>query len=404
MLNGEMPASFEYVTQSRRGGPYVKKELIAETMMAAEKRLLDTSTPVLVMKRKDNKAKKVKKLGLKDMILFGNQMQTTQEIQMNLVPALELCRDMARTPRVAHVMDELKQSVAEGISLHDAMKRTGAFDDLILGLVYSGERSGSLEKTFSQIKALSERNDAVRRKIIGVMIYPSIVVVIAIGCIYMLMLKTVPVFVGMYAESRMTLPVPTQILIVASKAVTTYPWQIGLACMALTFLIFRIPAFYRASPWMHPYVLKIPGLSVIMKKIIQATFTRTLSDMLLAQTRIVDALAMCRAVSTSFVYKGAIARAMLTVSKGQALVSAFDNEEAVFGKMLIRAIGFGESTGKLEEVLAPMATALDRELTEYIDQIKVFMEPAMTVVIGGVVLLIMLALFIPIFDMPNLIK
>ena len=399
-----MPSSFEYVTQPRRGGRYIRKELIAETMGAAEKRLIDTNTAVLSIKRRGEEKHGKVKMGTKDMIVFANQMQITQEIQMSLVVALDHCRDTALSPKVAKIIESVRKSVAEGVSLYEAMRRTGAFDELVLGLINSGEKAGMLEKTFAQIKALCERNETVRRKIIGVMIYPGIVCIVAIGCIYMLMLKTVPVFVGMYADSKMTLPLPTQILITASKAVTTYPWQIGIVCVVLAFIIVRIPAIYRASPWCHTFILKMPGLSVIMKKIIQATFTRTLSDMLTAQTRIVDALGMCRAVSTNYVYKGAIARAMLAVSKGQPLVSAFEPEELVFGKMLIKAIKFGETAGKLEEVLAPMATALDRELSEYIDQIKVFMEPALTVVIGGVVLVIMLALFIPIFNMPNMIK
>ena len=399
-----MPASFEYITQSRRNGPFIKKEVIAETMMAAEKRLRDTSTPVLSIRRKDIKSKTVKGLGLKDMILFSNQMQMTQEISMSLVRALELCRDTALTPKNAKMMDALRASVAEGISLYEAMKKTGAFDDLTLGLVYSGEQAGTLEKTFAQIKALFERNHTVQKKIVGVMIPPGIVAVVSTGCIYLLMLKTVPTFVGMYASSKMVLPVPTQILVACSHAVTTYPMQMGLVCAGLVYMIISTPAFIRRSPWLHGYMLKIPGIGVIQKKIIQATFTRTFSDMLLAQTRIVDALSMCRAVSSNYVYKGAIARAIIAVSKGQPLISSFENDEEVFGKTLVRAIEFGETTGKLEEVLAPMAVALDRELTEYIDQIKVFMEPAMTVLIGTIVLVIMLALFIPIFNMPNLIK
>ena len=399
-----MPSSFEYVTQPRRRGRYIRKELIAETMQAAEKRLIDTNTAVLDIKKRGEKRTPFRKMSLKDMIIFANQMQITQEIQMSLVVALDHCRDTARTPRTAKVMEELRRSVAEGISLYEAMKRTGAFDDLTLGLINSGEKAGTLDKTFSQIKALCERNATVKRKIVGVMIYPAIVCVVAIGCIYMLMLKTVPVFVGMYSESKMTLPIPTQILITSSKAVTTYPWQIGICCIIAAVCVIKMPAFYRAAPWSHDFVLRIPGLSIIMQKIIQATFTRTLSDMLMAQTRIVDALGMCRAVSTNYVYKGAIARAMLSVAKGQPLVTAFEPEVLVFGKTLIKAIKFGETTGKLDDVLAPMATALDRDLSEYIDQIKVFMEPALTVVIGGVVLLIMLALFIPIFNMPNMIK
>jgi len=398
-----MALAFEYITQAQPGGKFEKKQLTAINQAAAEKKLLDAQIPCLSIKKVGKTTKKVKKLAMKDLELFAQQMQTTQEVQMSIVQALELAKEMSRKKWVGEVMEEMKKSVMNGSSLHDAMKKSNAFDELTLGLVNAGEKAGFLDKTFQQIKELNRRNLMVRSKVIGLMIYPAIVVTIAIGSVFVLMWKTVPVFAGMYAESDMALPMPTQVMISMSNFITQHTIPAGLLTAALIFMILKIPAIYRALPQTHAKVMKIPGVGVVQKKLMQSTFTRTLSDMLGAQTRIVEALQLCRDVSTNYVYKGHLARAIISVSKGNKLGKAFEPAMDVFGPMMIKALAFGDSTGKIEEILGPMSTALDRELGEYIDQLKTVMEPVLTVFIGGVVLFVMLALFIPVFNMSKLI-
>jgi type IV pilus assembly protein PilC len=398
-----MALAFEYITQAKPGGKFEKRQMTAVNQSAAEKKLLDSQIPCLSIKKVGKSGKKAKKLAMKDLELFAQQMQTTQEVQMSIVQALELAKEMARKKWVGDVMEEMKKSVMNGSSLHDAMKKSNAFDDLTLGLVNAGEKAGFLDRTFQQIKELNRRNLMVRGKVIGLMIYPAIVVTIAIGSVFVLMWKTVPVFAGMYAESDMTLPLPTQLMIMGSDFITQHTIPAGLLTAALIFLFLKIPAIYRALPQTHAKVMKIPGIGIVQKKLMQSTFTRTLSDMLGAQTRIVESLQLCRDVSTNYVYKGHLARAIISVSKGNKLGKAFEPAQDVFGPMMVKALAFGDSTGKIEEILGPMSTALDRELGEYIDQLKTVMEPVLTVFIGGVVLFVMLALFIPVFNMSKII-
>ena len=323
---------------------------------------------------------------------------------MKIIPSLELCMETARNPRVKKILLQIQKSVATvGATLHEAMRDTGAFDDLTLGLVRAGEGAGFLDRAFQQINSIAARGVEIKRKIVGVMIYPAIVITIATGAIYLLMLKTVPVFVGMYAEAKMKLPIPTQALITASNITTTYPVAIGLACGALVFLTLKTPAIYRRWYAIHGLILRLPGIGTIMKKNMQASFARTLSDMLAAQTRMLDSLSYCRSASTNMAYKGAIARAILTVSHGGTLASAFSKDVDIFGSLIVKALIFGEQTGRIEEMLSPMANALDRELSEYVDHIKVIFEPVLTLLIGGVTLFVMMALFIPIFSMSKLL-
>lgn len=398
-----MALAFEYITQARPGGKFEKRQLTATNQSVAEKKLMDSQIPCLAIKKLGKKTKKSKKIKMKDLELFAQQMQTTQEVQMNIVQALELAQQMSRKKWIGDIMEGVKKDVVNGNSLADAMRKSNAFDDLTLGLVNAGEKAGFLDRTFQQIKELTRRNLMVKNKVIGLMIYPSIVVCIAIGSIFVLMWKTVPVFAGMYKESNMTLPLPTQMMISLSDFVTQQTIPAALVAAAMIFLFMKIPSIYRAIPELHAPVMRLPGIGIVQKKLMQSTFTRTLSDMLGAQTRIVEALLLCRDVSTNYVYKGHVARAIISVAKGNKLGRAFEPAEDVFGPMMIKALTFGDQTGKIEEILGPMSTALDRELGEYIDQLKTVMEPILTVFIGGIVLFVMLALFIPVFNMSKLI-
>jgi type II secretory pathway component PulF len=192
-------------------------------------------------------------------------------------------------------------------------------------------------------------------------------------------------------------------MISLSDFVTQQTIPAALVSAGIIFFFMKIPAIYRAIPELHGPVMRLPGVGMVQKKLMQSTFTRTLSDMLGAQTRIVEALFLCRDVSTNYVYKGHVARAIIAVAKGNKLGKAFEPAEDVFGPMMIKALTFGDQTGKIEEILSPMSSALDRELGEYIDQLKTVMEPILTVFIGGIVLFVMLALFIPVFNMSKLI-
>lgn len=399
-----MALNFEYYTQLKPGAKFEKRTVAAPSQAAAEKKLMDLQVPCLSIRRAGKKPRRTRKMGMRDLEQFAQQIQTSQEVQMNIVVALELTKEMASKKWIAEMIEGMRLSVSNGSTLHEAMKKSGAFDELTLGLVSAGERAGFLEKSFEQIKELTRRNLAVKNKVIGLMIYPAIVTIIAIGAIFVLMWKTVPVFAGMYKSAHMELPLPTKLMIAGSDLIL-HNTLLALAIVGtIVFFIFKIPAIYNYFPFLHPICLRLPGIGTVQKKLMQATFTRTLADMLNAQTRIVDALVLCRDVSTNYVYKGHVARAIIAIAKGTKIGKAFAPSVDVFGPLMIKAMVFGDSVGKVEDILSPMSSSLDRELSEYIDQMKTVMEPILTVFIGGIVLFVMLALFIPVFNMGSLVK
>lgn len=403
---------YQYTTQKMRGAPFVNKKLSADSQAGAERELLSRQIPVLTLDKHDERAWyqkmvdgfKKPSIPTKVKLTFAQQLAASQRIEMPILESLELTMEATVHPKFRELLGEMRRKVEEGSSLYDAMRASDVFDALALGLVRAGEESGKLAETFDHLKNIYRRNEIVRKKVLGIMIYPAAVMFIAVLVIFFLMWFTIPQFVGLFAGSGMALPIPTQILIVVSKFTVEYPWAVLLGIFAFGAFLIRIPAIYRALPSIHRGVLKFPVVGAIQKKLIQETFARTFVSLLKADLKYLDALGLCRTISTNYIYRGAIARAVVAVSLGNSLMVSLEEDKDIFGLLLVRSLGFGEKTGRIEEVLTPLAEMLSFEITEYIDQMKNYIEPVFTALIGGVVLLIMLALFMPIFALPRLIS
>jgi type IV pilus assembly protein PilC len=283
------------------------------------------------------------------------------------------------------------------------MREVCVFDSLTLGLIKAGEKSGFLNRAFAQIKHNLRRTQTIRKKVVKLSVYPTVVVFIASLCVFFLMWKTVPTFVGLFASAKLELPLPTKILMTISHVVSTYPFLVLAGLVSVFGLVYFLPVFYRKCPAVHVYVLRLPLIGKLQKLLIQETFTRTLFNLLAAGVRIVDALSLCRDVSSCYPFKGAIARSMLSVSSGSPLMVSLEGEKDIFGIIVVRTLGFGEKTGKTEKVLEPLTETLSNDIMDYIDNLNTILEPLLTLFIGGVVLLVLLALFIPIFSLPKLL-
>jgi type IV pilus assembly protein PilC len=403
---------FFYVAQRKKGGLYEKGFISALSMRDAERELMSKNLPVLLMEKvKEHRKSKtdgvrrqaVPKIHLKELLSFARNMEQCQEIDMGLLNALDICKEMSLTKKFAEIVSRIRASVSDGSTLHDAMAATLVFDPLVLGLVKAGEKSGFLNKAFAQIKQNYTRNATIKRKVIKLLSYPLVVMFVASICIFFLMWKTVPVFVGLFSSAGLELPLPTKILMAVSGFTTNYPYLVILGIFGMGFLVTKLPAIYQKLPKTHGLILKMPIFGKLQKMLIQETFTRTFLNLQLAGLKIIDSLSLCRSISTCYPYKGAIARAMVDVSSGSMLTLSLEAEKDIFGVIVVRTIGFGEKSGKTEKVLEPLAETLSVEIMDFIDTLNTVIEPLLTLMIGSVVLLVMLALFIPIFSLPKLL-
>lgn len=403
---------FVYITQKKKGAKFERRVISAESLREAERELMARNIPCLHIEKAKERARAgiraakrqaTPRISLKERMAFAQNMEQCQDIDMGLLIAIDICREMAFTKKFAAICGNMRAMVSEGTTLHDAMRDTGVFDPLVLGLVRAGEKSGFLAKSFGQIKMNYRRSSTIRRKVIKLMSYPLVVMFVATICIFFLMWKTVPTFIGLFSTAGLELPLPTRILMAVSHFTTTYPYLVFLGIVLAGFGVLKMPVAYRAMPWAHAFIMKIPVFGKLQRLLIQETFTRTFLNLQLAGLKIIDALSLCRSVSTCYPYKGAIARSMLAVSAGSTLMGSLEVEKDIFGVIVLRTLGFGEKSGKTEKVLEPLAEGLGVEIMDTIDTLNTIIEPLLTLCIGAVVLLILLALFIPIFSLPKLL-
>jgi type IV pilus assembly protein PilC len=398
---------YKYVRQDRKGGPYVTEVIEADSLQDAERMLLSRQVPVLSIEKilpKGVKKKRAVGIKLKQNLMFANQMKSAMKIELGLLRAVDLCKEQSIQKSFVGVLQHMRDMIEQGQTLHEAMRATGSFDPLVLGLVRAGEGTGDLGGAFEMIGYMFKRESTIRRKIIKVLSLPAITIVIAAVCVFFLMWKTIPQFVALFKSMGADLPLPTKILIAVSDFTAAYPWAVALGIVGMILFFLNAGKLYRKLPWLHAWLLKIPVFGGFQKKLIQETFSRTyLSMVATGDVPILVALGLCRGVSPCYPYRAALARAMVSISIGGTLSAALEPEKDIFGFLLVRSIGFGDDTGKTADVLKPLADELSEEVMDFVDNLSTILEPMMTVFIASIVLVIMLALFIPIFSLPNLI-
>lgn len=405
-------ATFTYITQAKKNASFVEKTVSAASLHEAERELGGRNIPVLKIWQQGQGVEEMKAAGRKEkvprvsdneFIAFATNCEQCLKFEMKILSVFKICEEMALTKAFGKVCGKMRTWVAEGSRLDEAMAKSGLFDDFVLGLVSAGEKSGQLPRTFYQIKSTYKRSQSIKKKIRGLSIMPLGVVVVGACSGFGLMYKVVPMFVGLFTSAKMALPIPTLILVEVSRIVTQYPLLIVGGLVGVVVAMLNTNFLYKRFPVTHRWILKIPIVGGLQKLMIQESFCSTLYTLLSAGVPIQYALSLCRDVSGCYPYKGAIARAVLAVSNGSGVMASLESEKDIFGIRVIRTLGFGEETSGAENVLEPLAASLSEEIMEYVDNLGKIIEPVLTIVVGAVVFLIMLAIFLPILTLPQLV-
>lgn len=400
---------FKYWTQKKKGASLQKKLIASKSISTAEKDLFAKQIPVLHIEPVFKKSKKglieglFSNIPMQLKLTFAQQMESAFRSGMPIPECLDLAIELCKNASFKKALLSIRADTSAGKKLYECMEKTEVFDPLTLGLVRAGEEGGVLDKIFSQIKTIYARNEKIRKKLQGMMVYPTVLLIVSMLVVYALMVNTVPVFVNLYRSTNMQLPFATKVIIHLSDLCVKYPLPILGAIILISFCVIRLPSLYTHVPWIHKWILRIPLIGDIQKKLINETFIRTLLILMDSGMTLLESVSLCRNVSTCFEYKGAIARARLAIARGQSLKSSLEGDKDIFGALIVGAIAFGEKSGTVEEMLKPLSEALSDEIMQYLEMMTPVIESAMILVLGGFVMFILLAMFTPIFALPKLI-
>ena len=350
------------------------------------------------------KKKKAGSVGMRDIVIFTRMFSTMINSGLPLVQALGILAEQSENPNLRDVTKQVVFDVESGNTVADALrKHPNAFSDLYVNMVAAGEAGGILDTILMRLSVFMEKNDQLVRKVKGAMIYPGVISTVAGGAITILLLFVIPTFQRMFAEAGIPLPVPTRMVIWLSVQLQKWWWAIILLIAGLVFLLKRYYATNGGKLVIDRLLLKAPVLGDVLRKSAVSRFTRTLGTLISSGVSILDGLEITAKTAGNRVISDAIMESRASIAGGET-ISAPLKKSQVFPPMVISMINVGEQTGGLDEMLNKIADFYDEEVDAAVSGLLALMEPAMIVFLGIVVGGMVVAMYLPIFDMVNAVQ
>ena len=348
--------------------------------------------------------KKAGKISMRDIVIFTRQFSTMINAGLPLVQALDILAKQSENKALKDVTLAVVFDVESGHTVADALrKHPKAFTELYVNMVAAGEAGGILDTILMRLATFMEKNDALVRKVKGAMIYPGVIMSVAAIAIVVLLIFVIPTFERMFASVGLALPLPTRVVIGMSKFLTGYWWAV-LSIIGVS--VYSLKKYY-ATPdgklTIDRLMLKAPVLGDVLRKSAVSRFTRTLGTLIGSGVSILDGLEITAKTSGNRVIQDAIMESRASIAGGETIAAPLQ-KSAVFPPMVISMISVGEQTGGLDEMLSKIADFYDEEVDAAVSGLLAMMEPLMIVFLGVVVGGMVVAMYLPIFDMMNAVQ
>jgi len=396
-------ATFAYSGRTRQGRT-VTGERIAETMdgaVAALRREQILVTQISPLKEAAPKAAKPsgKSVSAKNLAVFTRQFSVMIDAGLPLVQCLEILGTQEEDKNFASVILATRTDVESGASLADAMKKhPKAFDPLFTNMIAAGEAGGILDTILKRLATYIEKAVKLRGQVKSAMIYPIAVIVIAVVVVGVILWKVIPTFANLFAGLGAELPLPTRIVIAASNGLVRF---MPFVLVGIGAAVFAFRAYYNSTNGrrvIDAITLKLPVLGQLMRKIAVARFCRTLSTLLASGVSILEALDITARTAGNAIIEEAIMTTRKSIERGETIAAPL-KETNVFPSMVVQMISVGEATGALDTMLGKIAEFYEEEVDTAVAGLLTLLEPIMIfflcVVVGGIVI----AMYMPIFDL-----
>jgi type IV pilus assembly protein PilC len=329
---------------------------------------------------------------------FTRQFATMIGAGLPMVQCLEILGSQTENKELAKIINSIRDGVQGGATLSDAMKRhPKIFDDLYTNMVEAGEVGGALDSILVRLAVYREKADQLIRKVKGAMVYPTVVMIVAGLVTFAMLTFVVPTFAKMFSGLGADLPEPTKIVLAISnflKANILYIF-LGVAGLFVAFI------YWKKTPsggmTVDKAMLRVPVLGNLIRKSSVARFTRTLATLLSSGVSILEALDITAKTAGNRVVARAINRSVVAIAEGDTITGPL-KASGVFPPMVIQMIGVGEKTGGLDDMLNKIADFYDEEVDEAVSALTSIIEPVIIVFLGVVIGGIMIAMYLPMFD------
>jgi len=335
---------------------------------------------------------------------FSRQLGAMLSAGMPIVSSLEALEEQADNPNFKAVIKQVRKGIENGSAFSEALRQfPSIFDDLYCNMVRGGETGGQLAETVARLASFLESAQKLKRKVKSAMMYPTIVLCVALAIAIGMIMFIVPVFGQMFADFGKKLPGPTQFLLDVSKNMKKYGIYVVLAIVGGVIAFRKWKATPKGALAFDRFVLRAPVFGELARKVAATRFARTFGEMLRSGIPILNALEIVSGATGNLVFGNAIMTLRTAVERGEPVSVAMGNEP-VFPVMLVRMLMAGEKTGKMDEMLDSIADFYDDEVNTMLAGLTSLLEPLLMVFLGVIIGGIVLCMFLPIFKMAEVVS
>ncbi|MFC1805012.1 type II secretion system F family protein [Candidatus Omnitrophota bacterium] len=395
---------YKYTTKDKEGRSSTGT-LDANTEEEAAAVLHEKGLVVISLKQvKEKKMPRARsKVKLDDLVIFSRQLATLIDAGIPLVQALTILQEQVENKTLLIVVTQVRKDIEAGMSFCDALaKHPNVFSDLFINMVRAGEASGMLDEVLERLAGYMEKAAGLNRKIRSSLVYPAVVVSMAILITGVLLLKVVPTFKGIFEMLGGQLPLPTRVLIGVSDFLRAYFLFAVIAMVGLAFLFKRYLKTKQGRYNFDAFKLKVAVIGPLFRKVAIARFARTFSTLVKSGVVVLTALDIVSKTSGNTVVEEVVASCRNAVRSGEPISDPLGKSK-VFPPMVSRMIGVGEKTGKLENMLTKIAEFYEEQVDAAVSALTSMIEPLVIAFLGVIIGGIVIALFLPIFKITELI-
>jgi type IV pilus assembly protein PilC len=404
-------ATFQYTARDRTGQP-TGGAIAARDIFEARQTLRNRDLFLTDIRQKEAKPAAAaagrmpgaRAIKLKDIVIMSRQLATLVRSGISIFESLHAVECQTQNRSLALLLQDIRYNVLTGCSLSEAMRRhPKALNEMYVSLVAAGESGGLLEQTLEIAAEQFDREVELREKIKSATVYPILVLIALVGLVLFMLIFIIPVFTDVYAQFHVKLPVVTLSLVAVSGVVIRFWWMVLIGLVAGIWLVRRAIRTPRGRKAYDLLKLKLPLLGTLNRKVAVARFTQTFAGSVRAGVPILQALAISGQTSGNVVVMDAIRKVGECVKDGSTLALPLE-QTGQFPPMVVKMVAAGEESGNLDTMLDEITKFYNRDIEYTVANLTRIMEPMMTLFVGAVVLFVLVALYMPIFSLTQVLK
>lgn len=399
---------YQFEARDTRGRVF-KGELDAPNESEARVRLRAQKLMPMKVAQAEQKVSGLKKVGgkgvpLKELQVFTRQLSTLLGSGIPILQSLEVLSQSQRSPGMSIALKSMVNDINQGRRFGEAMaEHPLVFDRFYVNMVKAGEESGNIDQILNRLAVYIEKAAKVKGQIKGAMVYPIAILSVAFLVVSGLMIFVIPKFEAVFASSGQDLPGLTKMVVAMSKIFMSYWWAIIGGVAGSVFFVINYYRTDDGKKTIDTVLIDIPYVGDLIQKSAVARFTRTLSTLLASGVSIMEALEIASRVTGNVVIETALIRAREAISEGKSLTVPLSKEKYI-PQMVTQMIGVGEQTGAIDQMLNKVADFYEDEVDVAVSALTSVMEPLMMVVLGGIIAFIVVAMYLPIFNMAGSVQ